>query len=169
MYMIIIFLVIMIMMILVVLMMMIINCGLKCYYDQSLVALFSSALASLCELSKDGYSTALGGLFPLSHNFFQANLLLLTQLITTLSYQSLTKRKIFQKKKFVSWQQFKGKGNALPVFCKKLNGARGHSVIHGGKWEFQNSNPFCVILFMYLFIYCHCLIILKVCYLFTFI
>ena len=97
--MIIIFLVIIIMMILVVLMMMIINCGLKCYYDQSLVALFSSALASLCELSKDRYSTALGGLFPLSYNFFQANLLLLTQLISKLSYQSLTKRKICQKKK----------------------------------------------------------------------
>ena len=130
--MIIIFLVIMIMMILVVLMMMIINCGLKCYCDQSLVALFSSALASLCELSKDGYSTALRGLFPLSHNFFQANLLLLTQLITTLSYQSLTKRKICPKKiRIVT--AVKGKGTALPVFCKKLNGARGHSVIHGGK------------------------------------
>ena len=119
MYMIIIFLVIIIMMILVVLMMMIINCGLKCYYDQSLVALFSSALAALCELSKDGYSTALGGLFPLSHNFFQANLLLLTQLISKLSYQSLTKRKICQKKKkFVSWQQLKEKALHYPCFVK---------------------------------------------------
>lgn len=116
--MIIIFLVIMIMMILVVLMMMIINCGLKCYYDQSLVALFSSAPASLCELSKDGYSTALGGLFPLSHNFFQANLLLLTQLITTLSYQSLTKRKIFQKKNSYRDSSLKEKAMHYPCFVK---------------------------------------------------